>query len=70
MTKPNFRTITLKEFREYLKVNRTDDEAWDIFFDRLDKEGQRSCLYPPITSPEQFEQLLQDNPEVRAKFGV
>ena len=68
--KPNFRTITLKEFREYLKVNRTDDEAWDIFFDRLDKEGQRSRLYPPITSSEQFEQFLQDNPEVRAKFGV
>ena len=68
--KPNFRAITLKEFREYLKVNRTDDEAWDIFFDRLDKEGQRSRLYPPIKSPEQFEQLLQDNPEVKARFGV
>ena len=68
--KPDFKTITLKEFREYLKVNRTDDEAWDIFFDRLDKEAQRSPTYPPITSPEQFEQFLQEHPEVKARFGV
>lgn len=70
MTKPDFRAITLKQLRDYLRANRTDEEAWDIFFDRVDREAKKSPLYPPITNPEQLDRLLKDNPEIRARFGI
>ena len=69
MTKPDFKTISLKELRDYLRVNRRDERAWDIFFDRIDSEATKSPLYEAPKSPEDFEQFLENNPEVKAKLG-
>ncbi|MGL4881850.1 MAG: DUF6887 family protein [Waterburya sp.] len=70
MMKPDFKTISLKELRDYLKINRTDNEAWDVFFDRIDRESTKSPLYPAPKSLEDFEKFLEDNPEIKARFGI
>ena len=60
--------MNLKDLRKYLKANRTDDKAWDIFFERIDSEAAKSPLYDAPQSFEDFEQFLENNPEVKAKL--
>jgi hypothetical protein len=67
--KPDFKTMTLKDLRGYLRANRTDNQAWDIFFERIDSEAIKSPLYDAPKSFEDFEQFLESNPEVKARLG-
>ena len=69
MTKPDFKTISLKKFRSYLKANRNDTEAWDIYMARLDKEASRTN-FPCPTSPEDIKEAINSNTELKAKFGI
>ena len=68
MTKPDFKTMPLKELRGYVKTNRQDTQAWDIFLDRIDSEATKSPLYDAPLNFEEFEQVLEQNPEVKAKL--
>ena len=67
MMKPDFNSITLKEFRKYLKANRQDREAWDIYLDRMDKESTK-VSFPLPKSLEDVAEAINSNPEVKAKF--
>lgn len=67
--KPDFKTISLKEFRSYLRVNRNDTEAWDIYMARLDKEASKTN-FPPPASPEDIKEAINSNTELKAKFGI
>lgn len=69
MTKPDFNTISLKEFRNYLRTNRGDTQAWDIYLTRLDKEAARTN-FPLPASLEQLEETVRSNPELKAKFDI
>ena len=69
MTKPDFNNISLKEFRNYLRINRNDTQAWDIYMARLDKEATRTNFPCPM-SLEQLEETVKSNPELKAKFDI
>ena len=69
MMKPDFNSITLKEFRKYLKANRQDREAWNIYLDRMDRESTK-ISFPPPKSLEDVAEAINSNPEVKAKFGA
>ena len=63
--KPNFKSISLRELRSYLRQNRNDQEAWDIFFERIDREAQKSPLYPAIKKPEDLNSFLNKLSELK-----
>jgi hypothetical protein len=69
MTKPDFNTISLKEFRNYLRANRNDDEAWNIYLTRLDNEAT-SVSFPCPSSVEDVKQAINSNTKLKAKFGI
>ncbi len=69
MMKLDFKTISLKDSRSYIKVNRKDIQAWDIFLDRINSEATKSPLYDVPSSFEEFELILEQNPDVKAKLG-
>ena len=69
MTKPDFNTIPLKEFRNYLKKNRSDRDAWDIYMERLDRETTK-VSFPCPNSPEDIEIAINSNTELKTKFGI
>lgn len=52
--------MTRKEVRDYLRRNPADDEAWEIFFQKLDESPKQK-----ISSLEEFNQLLKQksNPD-------
>ena len=56
------------ELRDYLRKNRTDELAWDIFMSKNDASSSKS-LYDAPKSLEDFEQFVENNPEVKAKLG-
>lgn len=66
--KPDFNNISLKDFREYLKANRNDSEAWDIYYVRMDRESSR-VNFPCPANPEDIRQAIESNSELKAKFG-
>jgi len=47
--------MTRKEVRDYLRRNPTDDEAWEIFFQKLEASPKHR-----ISSLEEFNQLLKE----------
>lgn len=65
--KPDFRTVSLKEFRSYLRQNRHDSAAWDIYFKRMDAESTR-ISFPPPNSLEDIQNSIDSNPALKAKF--
>ncbi len=69
MMKPDFNTISLKEFRNYLRINRNDTQAWDIYLARLDKEATR-INFPCPANLEELEETVKSNPELKAKFDI
>lgn len=60
MSKANYEAMTREELKEYLrKVDRNNDEAWDVFFDKLESaEGKTS--YPYTENPQQIEKNLKE----------
>ena len=67
MTKPDFKTISLQEFRKYLKVNRHDSTAWDIYYKRMDEESTR-ISFPRPHSLEDIQNSIDSNQQLKAKF--
>jgi hypothetical protein len=39
--KPNFNSMSRAELLDYIKQNRTDDEAWGIFLDRRNPNAKK-----------------------------
>lgn len=58
MNKATYEAMTREELKEYLrKIDRNDDEAWEVFFDKLDKvEGKVSLPY--TEDPKELERNL------------
>jgi hypothetical protein len=67
MSKANYEAMTREELREYLrKVNRKDEEAWEVFFDKLDKVKGKVTI-PYTEDPQELERNLTDYLERRRK---
>ena len=63
MSKPNFKTMNLKQLRTYILSHRDDDDAFHTFVDRVDNEKSWTT-HPPINSIEEMEKY----PEILEKF--
>jgi hypothetical protein len=60
MTKPDYNQMTRKELKEYLKVNRQDNEAWTVFFEKLSQLDPERSYPPPYTmSKEEVEDIFR-----------
>ena len=64
--KPNFKTITLKELRDYVLKHQDDNEAFYAYMDKYRAEGNWVKM-PPLSSideldnyPEFLEKIRQD----------
>ena len=69
MTKPDFSSINLKEFRNYLRQNRHDRQAWDIYLNRMDNEATK-ISFPHPTGIEDIQQAIKSNAELKTKLGM
>ena len=47
--------MTREQVRDYLRHNPTDDQAWEIFFQKLDESPKQK-----ISSIQEFNQLLKE----------
>lgn len=64
MTKPNYNQMSRKELKEHLKMNRTDEEAWFAFFEKLSQLDRSKCYPPPYTMPpEEVEAIFKERTE-------
>lgn len=53
MTKPNFRAMSRTELKTYINAHRDDDEAWDVFFDKLQQERSLDTKWYPAPIDEE-----------------
>lgn len=60
MNKATYEAMTREELREYLrKKGRKNDEAWEVFFDKLDKiKGKATFTFS--NDPQEFEKNLNE----------
>ncbi len=59
MSKATYEQMTRKELREYLKGNRNNSEAWEVFFDKNNEVGEK-IVFPYTESPEETEAQVQN----------
>ncbi|MDB9314958.1 hypothetical protein PN462_17725 [Spirulina sp. CS-785/01] len=57
--KPNFKTMTAQEIKQYVLSHRDDDEAFYAYMDKLNERGER-VVYSPLQSLDD----MQKYPEV------
>ena len=57
MSKPNFKTMEMKELRRYVLDHRDDQEAWDEYASR---SRPNAVTIPANAPPEVFEQMLKE----------
>ena len=69
MNRSDYEAMNRIELRDYLRKNRTDELAWDVFMNKNDASPSKSPLYDAPKSLEDFQQFLENNPEVKAKLG-
>ena len=69
MTKPDFSSISLKEFRTYLRKNRHDRQAWEIYLTRMDNEATK-ISFPCPSGIEDIQQAINSNAELKTKLGI
>jgi hypothetical protein len=50
--KPNFETMSIRELKNYVLLNRHDDEAFYQLADRLESSDNDADLYPIPDTPE------------------
>ena len=61
MTKPNYEQMSQTELKNQLKTHRQDEEAWSVFFQKLEQTNQGKWYPPPYTmSTEEFEAIVQE----------
>ena len=60
MNKATYEAMTREKLREYLRTkDRKNDEAWGVFFDKLDKaEGKATFTFS--NDPQEFEKNLNE----------
>ena len=58
MTKATYEQMTRKELREYLKGNRNNKEAWEVFFEKNNEVGEK-IVFPYTGSREETEAQIQ-----------
>jgi hypothetical protein len=66
MSKPNFAAMTRKELRTYILEHREDDEAFQVYMDRVTAEP--SEIYPApqsIDDLRNFPELLENYQQKR-----
>lgn len=52
MTKPNYRNMTRAELRKHLLSDRNNQEAWEIFFEKLSDLDPNTGYSPELPSEE------------------
>ena len=61
MTLPNYDQMSPTELKNYLKTHRHDEEAWSVFFQKLEETSDGQWYPPPSTMPtEEFEAIVQE----------
>jgi hypothetical protein len=58
MTKEQLRQMSRKEIRDYLRKNPSDNEAWDIFFEKVEVAPKRK-----INSDEDLIKIITEKSE-------
>ena len=59
MTKPDFKEMTRKELKSYIRQHPTDDEAIrELFISRRHPDAK---VYPNSMSPDEIEQVILDH---------
>ncbi|MDV3002931.1 MAG: hypothetical protein N5P05_004586 [Chroococcopsis gigantea SAG 12.99] len=59
MTERNYQEMSRKELKEYLLLNRHDEEAWAVFFEKL-SHVDKAKAYPANLPNETMEQIFKD----------
>jgi hypothetical protein len=61
MTKPNFKTMTRKELKQYILIHRNDEEAWSEFTSRPRPNSIHFPANMPIEEQEaKLKELITD----------
>jgi hypothetical protein len=60
MSKETYEAMTRKELRDYLRSDRNNQEAWKVFFDKLEQETTEKTSFPYTDSLEETEQHLKN----------
>lgn len=68
MSKATYESMTREELRDYLRSNRNNSEAWEVFFDKLDRKTEEKITLPSFNSLEELEEIVSQNPTIKAKF--
>ncbi|ACB52462.1 hypothetical protein cce_3114 [Crocosphaera subtropica ATCC 51142] len=58
MTKPNYRNMTRAELKKHLLSDRNNQEAWEIFFEKLSDLDQNTGHSPDLP-PEEMEKIFR-----------
>lgn len=53
MTKPNFKEMSRQELKAYVMTHRDDNEAWDVFFEKLEQERSPDTKWYPAPLDEE-----------------
>ena len=68
--KPNFKTMTHQELKNYVLSHREDEEAFNAYLDKVSAKKDR-VTYPPLQSleelenyPEVIEQMRQESDKI------
>jgi hypothetical protein len=64
--KPKFETMSIQELKNYVLLNRDDDEAFYLLADRLEASKDESELYPV---PDTLENIALMKTALRSHIG-
>ena len=65
----DYNQMSFDELKTIVRQDRTNENAWRAFFDKLDQQPKQEPL-PEFSNLGELEQAIQSNPELKAKFGV
>lgn len=62
MLQTDYEQMTRKELREYVLANRNDDQAFQVYMDKVDKEAVKTPISDEIASdPQKFAEFISRN---------
>lgn len=59
MMKPNYENMTRKQLKEHLLSDRTDEQAWSAFFEKLSTLDP-NLGYSPNLSEQEMEKIFKE----------
>jgi hypothetical protein len=69
MNKATYESMSREELRDYLRGDRNNSEAWEVFFDKLNQQKTKEKItLPSFNSLEELEEIISQNPVIKAKL--